>query len=1153
MSKSTAISTFLRLRPTKAMAPTHFTPSASAADADSLVEVHVPEESRLGFINNKRTNWRFAFNGILDQSATQDEVFERVAQPVVESVMQGFNGTIFAYGQTGSGKTYTLTGGVSAYNERGIIPRTLSEVFKAIELASSEAEHTVRISYLEIYNESGFDLLDPKQGSQASGRQHSLGGAGTSGGSAGLGELARVQGVSEDDDGSVRLKGLSSHVVPSEEAAINLLFLGDTNRAVSETTMNAHSSRSHCIFTISVESRPHGATTVRKSKLHLVDLAGSERVGKSGASGTTLTEALNINSSLHFLEMVIMALHEKQKKSGKHVPYRNSMLTSVLRDSLGGNCKTVMVANVNPLASHTDESISTCKFAQRVAMVKNDVSVNEEVDSAALIQRLKEENRLLRESGGLEADDASKQLTESELQALHAEVRAFVSSADPSAVVNWGKGKRAARVRHALWILKGLLLEGWRPHHAPSAEAWTTGLLLRGGESKAGGSSSSSSSSSKVVGTPRGREREQRQQQQQQRARDGNEAADDSAAPFDVSDADGQQGASSDPLRSTRTDWQRESQTTTTREGEEEEEGGRGGEAAAAAAAAAEERQRQADLLRRAPDAPDASDPDVRASEAVDLVEADSAFRLFSTRYEQGASLYGRQREARQALRSHIERAQAVGVSLRAARDAVGTAKAAVEARRVSLAVASVLPADAGYEWHVDGIMQRAASGELSSESAIHAANAAVASGGGGGWGGGGGGGYEGGGGDGGGGGGGGAGAGGKDAEELRLCAELQRCKARYHDLTSELKHLKQQCTQLSSRSDALHAACEAAFEQWWPLARREANVACGEEPRAGGGSSSGSGASGASGASGSSGGGNPRARAGRGGGEVAAESDGRLAAQPPRQPKSAWGGDDGAGSEAGGGGPSGGGLALGSGSLGGDGGGEPAASDPAAWLTVLQDPESALAAFRAHHWDARKAAARDDLKRRLHEAFAGAKEAGELVGRKRNSVQELRQALSEVEAGRGPQGVTGGQAADEDPRERIERLRAQLGLDTTLYKGAVQTLRELKAEIEGLQEELKRSQAGLQSDFQRWHEPALAQARQRLSARGAGGGNGGSGGAGGSGGGGGGGARGIAGAGGAPSQGGTGSIALMKGAFIGRRSVPFAPTNDGTACVDLS
>ena len=318
---STAISTFLRLRPTKA--PSYFDDVAPEA---TTVDVDVPEDQRLGFINNKRSHWKFAFSGVIEQRASQDEVFERVAQPVVESVMQGFNGTIFAYGQTGSGKTYTLTGGPDSFAERGIIPRTLTEVFRAVEAQQGEAEHTVRVSYLEIYNEHGFDLLDPRQAA-AAGKHAQLGGT-----PGALGQLARVKGVVEDDDGSVRLQGLSSHAVASEEAAINLLFLGDTNRAVSETTMNAVSSRSHCVFTIQVEARPHGSTTVRRSKLHLVDLAGSERVGKSGASGATLTEALNINGSLHFLELVILALHEKQKKSERHVPYRNPMLTSVLRD-----------------------------------------------------------------------------------------------------------------------------------------------------------------------------------------------------------------------------------------------------------------------------------------------------------------------------------------------------------------------------------------------------------------------------------------------------------------------------------------------------------------------------------------------------------------------------------------------------------------------------------------------------------------------------------------------------------------------------------------------------------------------------------------------------------------------------------------------------
>jgi len=289
MSTSTAITTWLRVRPTKAR-ESHFDPPDAS---NKTVEVNVPADAAQGFVNHKRSHWRFAFNGVLDRDASQEDVFENIAQPVVDSVMGGFNGTIFAYGQTGSGKTFTLTGGASAYAERGIIPRTLASVFRAVEAQSSDAEQTVRVSYLEIYNESGFDLLDPRQ-SAAAGRHGQMN-------AAGLAELARVSGVVEDEDGSVRLNGLSSHVVASEEAAINLLFLGDTNRAVSETTMNAASSRSHCIFTVSVESRPHGSTTVRRSKLHLVDLAGSERIGKSGATGTTAHEAININGSLHFL------------------------------------------------------------------------------------------------------------------------------------------------------------------------------------------------------------------------------------------------------------------------------------------------------------------------------------------------------------------------------------------------------------------------------------------------------------------------------------------------------------------------------------------------------------------------------------------------------------------------------------------------------------------------------------------------------------------------------------------------------------------------------------------------------------------------------------------------------------------------------------
>lgn len=230
--------------------------------------------------------------------------------------------------------------------------------------------YTVHISYLEIYNENGFDLLDPSHETKT------------------LEDLPKVT-MMTDEDGNTHLKNLSMHRANTEEEALNLLFLGDTNRAIAETPMNLASSRSHCMFTIFVESRKQGSDTVRRAKLHMVDLAGSERAHKTGSTGQTLREATYINSSLLYLEMVIVALHEKSTKARGHIPYRNSMMTSVLRDSLGGNCKTVMVATVSVETEQVEESISTCKFAQRVALIKNSAIVNEDLDPTVMIQRLK--------------------------------------------------------------------------------------------------------------------------------------------------------------------------------------------------------------------------------------------------------------------------------------------------------------------------------------------------------------------------------------------------------------------------------------------------------------------------------------------------------------------------------------------------------------------------------------------------------------------------------------------------------------------------------------------------------------------------------------------------------------------------------------------
>ena len=187
------------------------------------------------------------------------------------------------------------------------------------------------------------------------------------------------------------------HRATSEEEALNLLFLGDTNRAISETAMNQASSRSHCLFTVFLECRGAGGSDkVRRSKLHLVDLAGSERVHKTKSDGITLNEAKYINTSLFYLEMVIVALNERNENARDHIPYRNSMMTSVLRDSLGGNCRTVMVATCSAEKAQTEESISTCRFAQRVALVKNDAVLNEETDPSVTIARLKAEVASLR-------------------------------------------------------------------------------------------------------------------------------------------------------------------------------------------------------------------------------------------------------------------------------------------------------------------------------------------------------------------------------------------------------------------------------------------------------------------------------------------------------------------------------------------------------------------------------------------------------------------------------------------------------------------------------------------------------------------------------------------------------------------------------------
>ncbi|XP_032109521.1 kinesin-like protein KIF6 isoform X5 [Sapajus apella] len=397
------------------------------------LEIIVPRDLADGFVNNKRESYKFKFQGIFDQDANQEIIFEHIAKPVAESFLAGYNGTIFAYGQTGSGKTFTITGGAERYSDRGIIPRTLSYIFEQLQKDSSKI-YTTHISYLEIYNECGHDLLDPRHEASS------------------LEDLPKVT-ILEDPDQNIHLKNLSLHQATTEEEALNLLFLGDTNRMIAETPMNQASTRSHCIFTVHLSSKEPGSATVRHAKLHLVDLAGSERVAKTGVGGLLLTEAKYINLSLHYLEQVIIALSEKHRS---HIPYRNSMMTSVLRDSLGGNCMTTMIATLSLEKRNLDESISTCRFAQRVALIKNEAVLNEEIDPRLVIKHLQKEIQELKdELAMVTGEPRTEALTEAELLQLEKLITSFLEDQDPESRLEVGADMR--KIHHCFHHLKKLL------------------------------------------------------------------------------------------------------------------------------------------------------------------------------------------------------------------------------------------------------------------------------------------------------------------------------------------------------------------------------------------------------------------------------------------------------------------------------------------------------------------------------------------------------------------------------------------------------------------------------------------------------------------------------------------------------------------------
>ena len=410
--------------------PASASASGSGAPSDSLTLSENLNSIDKGGIENGivYNSYRFAFDRVYGPEASQESVYNESARDVVMNVLQGYNASIIAYGQTGAGKTHTMTGALEG-SDRGVIPRAVDDIFQHIAhdvggvgdmSGTTQVNYLVRASYLQVYNEVVSDLLKP----------------------AADGSKSQSLTIREDSKRGVYVEGLSEWVVRSPSDVYDLMARGARARTTGATRLNELSSRSHAIFIIVVEkstvtklSNADGVVgghpgqglepTVRMGKLNLVDLAGSERVRLTGAAGTRLQETKKINQSLSALGNVIGALTSTSdaassptypsgppmqsnglaaqpgdvppsQQQKRHVPYRDSKLTRILEDSLGGNCKTAFVAVISPAVESFSESLSTLKFANRAKRVKNVPRVNEDENHRTLLKKYERELKRLR-------------------------------------------------------------------------------------------------------------------------------------------------------------------------------------------------------------------------------------------------------------------------------------------------------------------------------------------------------------------------------------------------------------------------------------------------------------------------------------------------------------------------------------------------------------------------------------------------------------------------------------------------------------------------------------------------------------------------------------------------------------------------------------
>ncbi|WKX99995.1 hypothetical protein Q1695_014680 [Nippostrongylus brasiliensis] len=316
----------------------------------------------------------FVYDKVFKPNTTQEQVYMGAAYHIVQDVLSGYNGTVFAYGQTSSGKTHTMEGVIGDQVMQGIIPRIVQDIFNHIYTMDTELEFHIKVSYFEIYNEKIRDLLDPEKVNLS---------------------------IHEDKNRVPYVKGATERFVGSPDEVLQTIEDGKSNRMVAVTNMNEHSSRSHSVFLITVKQEHQATKKQLAGKLYLVDLAGSEKVSKTGAQGTVLEEAKNINKSLTALGIVISALAEGTKS---HVPYRDSKLTRILQESLGGNSRTTVIICASPSHFNEAETKSTLMFGQRAKTIKNVVQINEELTAEEWKRRYeKERDKVTRLSTVLQA------------------------------------------------------------------------------------------------------------------------------------------------------------------------------------------------------------------------------------------------------------------------------------------------------------------------------------------------------------------------------------------------------------------------------------------------------------------------------------------------------------------------------------------------------------------------------------------------------------------------------------------------------------------------------------------------------------------------------------------------------------------------------